>query len=567
MSDKISRRQFIKKTAGGVAFVGLGGYNLVIKGCSKNKEYDLIISGGVVYDGLGNPGKEIDIAVKGDKIFLVGKPLMENQAKRVIDARGKAVSPGFIDAHTHTDVGLLVNPRAESYIRQGITTEISGNCGYSPFPIADSIFEEQKRRLKEEYDIKLNWKDIDGFFQRLEDKGMATNYATLLGHGSLRGKVVGFNDQPPTEDQIKMMKMLVAENMKAGALGLSTGLVYPPGSYGKTEEIIELCREVAMHVGIYSTHMRSEDDLLLEAMDEAITIAKEAQVSLQISHFKVAYPGNWSKIDAAISKIEEAKNEGINVLADRYPYIAGSTGLSYFFPLWARQGTTKEFMARLKNPDLDSKLRSYSEEQERKLGSWDRVLICHIFTEQNKKLEGKNIIEASRETGKEAYDFMRDLLIEEENRVGMILFAMNEDNLKRILAHPLVVIGSDGAAVAPYGLLSKGKPHPRHYGTFPRVLGKYVREEKIFTLSQAIQKMSSLVAQKFGLTKRGQLKEGFFADLVIFDPDKVIDLATWEDPHQYPRGIDYVIVNGKIVVSEGDHTGNLPGRILKRGFI
>jgi N-acyl-D-amino-acid deacylase len=567
MANKISRRQFIKKSAKGAAFTGLGGHNLIIHVCSKSIKYDLIISQGIVYDGLGNTGKEIDIAIKEDKIFLIGNRIKKNKAKKVINAQGLAVSPGFIDAHTHTDVELMVNPKAESYIRQGVTTKISGNCGYSPFPIAESDFEEQKRTLKETYDIDLNWKNINGFFQRLGEQGMALNYATLLGQGSLRGEVVGFNDQSPTKNQLAEMKKLVTENMKAGAFGLSTGLEYAPGSYAKTDEIIELCREVAKVNGIYATHMRDEGDTLLEAIDEAITIAHETKVSLQISHLKVAYPRNWSKINAVLLKIEEAKKKGIDILADRYPYIAGSTGLSLYFPLWARQGTTSEFLARLKNPDLDSKLRSYSKEQEKKLGSWDKVLICDVFTEKNKKLEGKNILEASRENGKEAYDFMRDLLIEEENRVGMIIFMMKEDNLKRILAHPLVVIGSDGSAVAPYGLLGKGKPHPRHYGTFPRILGKYAREDKLFTLPQAIQKMTSLTAQKFGLSKRGQIKEDFFADIVIFDPTKVKDLATWENPHQYPKGIDYVFVNGKIVVSEGNHTGNLPGRILKKGFI
>ncbi|MCP2605610.1 amidohydrolase family protein [Candidatus Aminicenantes bacterium AC-335-O07] len=273
------------------------------------------------------------------------------------------------------------------------------------------------------------------------------------------------------------------------------------------------------------------------------------------------------KIDSAIKRIDEAKSRGIDLMADRYPYIAGSTGLSLYFPLWARQGTTEEFIARLKDPSLDQKIRSYVKEQERKLGSWEKVLICSVFTEKNKHLEGKNILEAAKEAGKDPYDFMRDLIIEEKNRVGMITFMMNEDNLKRILSHPLVTIGSDGNAVAPYGKLNKGKPHPRYYGTFPRILGKYVREEKIITLSEAIKKMTSLNAKKFGLKKRGQIKEGFFADIVIFNPEKVIDLATWENPHQYPEGIEYVIVNGQVVIREKEHTGTLPGKVLKKEIV
>ena len=560
----IKRRQFIEKSIRGAAFLGLGGGNLLIQGCSRSREWDLLVSGGVVYNGLGNPGSAVDIAVKDDRITLIGENLNKSKAADVIEADGLAVSPGFIDVHTHTDVELIANPSAESFIRQGITTEISGNCGFSPFPIADAIFEEEKERLKEEYDIDLDWRDIQGFFRRLEDSGIAHNYATLLGQGAVRGEVVGFDDEPPTADDLLRMRALVEENMKAGALGLSTGLEYAPGSYAEIPEIIELCREVARYNGIYATHMRSEGDLLLESIDESIAVARETGVSLQISHFKIAYPRNWPKVDAAISKIEDAHESGIDILADRYPYIAGSTSLSYYFPLWALQGTTDDFIRRLRDPDLDGRLRSNADEQERKLGSWDKVVICSVFTDKNKPLEGVNILDAAASAGKAPYDFMRDLIIEEDNRVGMITFMMNEPNLQRILSHPLVVIGSDGSAVAPYGILHKGKPHPRFYGTFPRVLGRYAREEGIFTLSQAIRKITSLPAGKFGLNGRGQIKEGFFADLVIFDPDNVIDQATWTDPHRYPAGIEYVIVNGKIAVSGGEHTGALPGKIIRQ---
>ncbi|MCK4772406.1 MAG: D-aminoacylase [Candidatus Latescibacteria bacterium] len=564
MKRTIKRRQFIEKSVRGAAFLGLGGGNLLIQGCSKARDWDLLVSGGAVYDGLGNPGQEIDIAIKGDSIVLIGQNLDKSSATYVIEADGLAVSPGFIDVHTHTDVELIANPKAESFIRQGITTEISGNCGFSPFPIADAIFDEEKERLKDEYDIDLDWRDIHGFFRRLEERGIAHNYATLLGQGAVRGEVIGFDDEPPAANDLLQMRALVEENMKAGALGLSTGLEYAPGSYAETPEIIELCREVAKYNGVYATHMRDEGDLLLESIDEAIDIARETGVSLQISHFKIAYPRNWPKVDAAISKIEEAHEDGIDILADRYPYIAGSTSLSFYFPLWALQGTTADFIGRLRNPDLDGRLRNNTDEQERKLGSWDKVVICSVFTEKNKPLEGMNILEAAARDGKAPYDFMRDLIIEEDNRVGMITFMMNEPNLQRILSHSLVVIGSDGSAVAPYGILHKGKPHPRFYGSFPRVLGKYAREEGIFPLSQAIRKITSLPAEKFGLDGRGQVRENYFADLVLFDPDTVIDEATWTDPHQYPTGIEYVIVNGKVVVSEGEHTGATPGIIIRK---
>ncbi len=564
MKNKYTRRQFLQTSAKGALFVGAGGPQIIMQGCTGNTKYDLIITGGVVYDGIGNPGREVDIAIRDDRIVLIGENLRRNRAARIIEVDSMAVSPGFIDMHTHTDIGLLANPLAESHIRQGITTEISGNCGSSPFPLADEIYEEMKKVVRNEYDIDLDWRDINGFFSRLEKKGMALNYVTLLGQGDLRGKVVGFDDRPATPEQINQMKTILEENMKAGAWGLSTGLEYAPGSYATTEEIIELCHVVAASNGIYATHMRDEGDTLLEAMDEAIRISRETGVSTQISHFKVAYPRNWHKIEAAIEKLDKAREEGLPVMADRYPYIAGSTGLSLYFPLWARQGTTKDFIARLKDPDLDEKLRTYSREQGEKLGSWENVRICSVATDKNRHLEGKNILEAAAEADKDTYDFMRDLLIEEDNQVNMIIFMMKEENLQRILAHPLVSIGSDGSAVAPYGVLQKGKPHPRFYGTFPRVLGKYVREEKIMTLPEAIRKMTSVPADKFGFSGRGRIGEGYYADLVIFDPGRVTDRATWEDPHQYPDGIEYVIVNGQVAVEGGETTGVMAGRILKK---
>jgi N-acyl-D-amino-acid deacylase len=310
--------------------------------------------------------------------------------------------------------------------------------------------------------------------------------------------------------------------------------------------------------------MRNEGDQVLEAIDETIRIARETGVNTQISHFKMAYPRNWHKLDAAFDKIETASEEGLQILADRYPYIAAATGLSLYFPLWAQQGSTEDFINRLKDPALDARFRNHYREQGEKIGTWENVRISFIRNDNNKYLEGMNIVEAARQNGQDPFNFMRDLLIEEENRVGMVTFMMNEENLQRVLSHPQVSIGSDGNAVASYGVLHKGKPHPRFYGTFPRVLGKYVREEKIMTLPEAIRKMTSVPADKFGFEGRGRIEEGCHADLVVFDPDRVTDKATWEDPHQYPEGIPYVVVNGEVVVSEGDTTGKLPGKILKK---
>ena len=563
MKKKITRRNFLKKSSKFVAAAGLGGCGILLKGCALKKDFDLIIRGGYILDGAGAEMFEADIGISGDYIKEIGQ-ILSVRGKSVIEAKDLVVCPGFIDAHDHTDVGLLVNPKAESSIRQGITTLVSGNCGSSPFPVAEEIYEESKENLKELFQLDLTWRDINGFFSRLEEKGIALNYSTLVGQGDIRGAAMGFNDRPPSQDELEKMKKMVAENMEYGAVGLSTGLEYAPGSYAKAEEIIELCKVVAQNSGVYATHMRDEGDELLESLDETIDVARKTGVSVEISHFKIAYPRNWHKIDAALAKIEEAKKNGISIFCDRYPYIAGSTGLSFYFPLWAREGTTDEFLARLKDPALETSLRAHIAGQEKKLGSWDKVVISSVVSEKNRVFEGKSVLKGAEETGKSPYDFMKDLLIEERSRVGMVTFMMKEENLKRILAHPLVGVGTDGSAVAPYGLLHRGKPHPRHYGTFPRVLGKYVREERIVPMPEMLKKITSIPAQKFGFEKRGTLKSGYFADIVIFDPDKVIDKATWTDPHQYPEGIEYVLVNGKVVIKEGEHTGDLPGKILRK---
>ena len=563
MKKIISRRRFLKNSSQIVAAAGLGSCGILLKGCTSKKDFDLVIKSGRVFDGLGNEAVEADIGISQGLIKEIGK-IPSSRGKSIIEAKNLAVSPGFIDAHEHTDLQLMVNPRAESSIHQGITTLVSGNCGGSPFPIAEEIIEETKQDLKEVYQLDLTWKDINGFLSRLETQGIALNYSTLVGQGAIRGAAMGFNDRPPKKEELERMKMMVEENIRNGALGLSTGLEYAPGSYAHPEEIAELCKVVARLGGVYATHMRDEGDTLLEALDESIENARQSGVSLQISHFKIAYPRNWHKIDAALAKIDEAKRQGISIFCDRYPYIAGSTGLSLYFPLWSRQGTTEEFLARLKDPSLQSKLRAHLAEQEDMLGSWDKVVISSVVSEENKRFEGKSILEGAREAGKNSYEFIRDILIEEKNRVGMVIFIMKEENLKRILAHPLVGVGSDGAALAPYGILGKGKPHPRHYGTFPRILGKYIREEKIVSMPEMLKKMTSLPAQKFGFENRGAILSGYYADIVVFDEDKVIDRATWTDPHQYPLGIEYVVVNGIVVIQKGEHTGNLPGKVLRK---
>jgi N-acyl-D-aspartate/D-glutamate deacylase len=563
MKKPMNRRDFLKQTARTAALAGLGGCGPLLQGCAAGKTYDLVITNALVYDGKGGRPFEADIGLAGDSIQTVGK-VKGSRGKVVIEARGLAVSPGFIDVHDHTDLSLIVNPKAESVIHQGITTLVSGQCGGSPFPVADSSYEEEKENAKTVYGVDLNWRDMAGFFGRLEEKGMALNYSTFVGHGTIRGAVIGFNDRPPSPEELEKMKSLVEEHIRGGAFGLSSGLAYTPGSFARPEELTELCRVVARYNGTYATHMRDEEDGLLESLDESIGVAKDSGARLQISHFKVSGQRNWPKVDAALARIDQAKQQGVEIFCDRYPYIASSTGLSSYFPAWALEGTTEDFLRRLQDPALDAKLRAHLATFEELLGSWDKVLISQVYLEKNKPLQGKTILQAAREAGKQPYDFIRDLLIEEKAMVGRISFFGSEDVLKKILAHPLVGVGCDGSAIAPYGILSSGKPHPRNYGTFPRVLGKYVRDEKIVPLEELIKKITAIPASRFGFEKRGRLEPGYFADLVLFDPDKIADRATWVDPHQYPVGVEYVIVNGQVVVEHGNHTGRLPGKILKR---
>ncbi len=561
--NTITRRAFITRAAKATVALSAGGCGFLFKGCASKKDFDVVITGGTVYDGRGGVPYQADIGILGDRIETVGKiPL--SRAARIVDARGLAVSPGFIDAHDHTAEGLLVNPRAESAVRQGVTTLVSGNCGESPFPLSAEMAEELRKDLMTEYGLELSWRDIRGFFDRLEKTGTAVNYSSLVGQGTLRASVVGYRNRPPSPEELEAMVSLVTESMRGGALGLSTGLEYSPGSFADTEEILELAGAAARFGGVYATHMRDEEDRVLEALEEAFRIARMTPIKLQISHVKIGYASNWPLFGSLLEKIDAARTEGLDFRCDRYPYTAWATGLNLFFPLWSREGPARDFVARLKDPSLQNKLRGEIALKETALHTWADVLISSVSSEKNRHLEGKNIQEASREAGLDPYEFMRRLLIEEEGRVGSITFGMSEDHLKTLYSHPLVGVGADGSAVAPYGKLARGKPHPRLFGTFPRVLGKYVREESVVPLEEMIRKMTSMPASHFGMYRRGMIEKDWAADIVVFDPDRVIDRATWTNPQRYPDGIPYVMVNGRFVVDEGEHSGILAGRVLKK---
>lgn len=554
METGMSRRDFVKVTS--LAAMGLS------FGFKISSSFDTIIKNGMLIDGSGKKMFKADLGIKGEKITAIGD-LSSATADLIIDAKDMYVSPGFIDIHTHTDIELLVNGGGESKIMQGVTTEVSGNCGSSPFPYLPEDAKSNSEHLRKKYDLDVYWETMDGFYQALNNK-ISINYASFTGHGDLRAFVMGRNDVPPTPEQLVQLKKVLAENLEMGSFGLSTGLEYAPGSYANTAELIELSKVVAKYGGLYNTHMRNEDDTLLEAIDEAIEICKKAEVNLEIAHLKTCNPANWYKIDKVIEKIEEAHINGLPINADRYPYIAYGTGLSTFLPLWSRQGNGEEIIARLKDTTLLPKIKEYAESRGNRIGGWKNVVISNVNNESNKQYEGKNIIECAEINSIEPLDFIVKLLIDEELSVGMVGFAMNEDNLRRILQNKLVMIGSDGNATSPTGKLGEGKPHPRYYGTFTRVLGKYCREEKLFDWETAINKMTYMPAKKINLKNRGLLNNDFYADVVVFNPNTIKDNATFVEPKQFASGIEYVFVNGKLTVNKGIHTRANGGYILRK---
>jgi N-acyl-D-amino-acid deacylase len=550
----VNRRQFLQKAATATLTTAM------ISSCAKH-EFDLIVRNGLIYDGYGREPVRQDLAIKGDQIVAIGD-MSQKSAARTIDASGLAVAPGFIDVHTHSDMTLLVNPKAESKIRQGVTLEICGNCGDSPFPLHDVHSLESITALRNEYRTKISWRDFQGYRQVLERRGCALNVATLIGHGSLRQAVIGSENRAAQKDELEQMKSLIAEYMRAGALGLSTGLEYTPGMFAQTDELIELVRVVAHFDGVYASHMRNEDIRVQEALEEALTIGRSTGARVQISHLKASQKRNWYKTPLLLEAIEQARDQGLDVHADRYPYTAYSTSLRMLFPAWSREGAYGDFVKRIKADDEWKKIRPFMEDKISALGSWDSILITRLTGASRQSWQGKTIAQLAE--GQDPFDFVRQLMIDEQGQVGMCGFGMSDQDTEAILAAPFTMVGSDGDAVAPYGLLGKGTPHPRFYGTFPRYLGMYVRQKKLLPLTEAIRRVTWLAAAKFHLSRRGALKIGHYADIVIFDADQILDRATFTNPHQYPIGIPYVIVNGVVVIDKGEHTGRLPGRFLER---
>jgi len=503
----------------------------------------------------------LDVGICGEVVETIGD-LSAVEAAEVIDAAGMVVSPGFIDMHSHGDFMLPFLPTADSKVQQGITLEVVGNCGSSMAPFSPSMIEEVNRTYKEEGSTKVvRWDTFAGFFNHLRQQGTSVNVAALVGHGTIREKVMGMSDSVPDPAQLAEMKDEVRHAMNVGALGLSTGLIYTPNVYARTPEIAALAHTASEGGGIYTSHIRGEGNTLLEAVDEAIEVGRRAEIRVEVSHLKASGEINWHKMPLVIEKIDGARRAGVDISADMYPYPASNTSLSSLMPSWAHVGGKHEMLARLTEPTLRSRIHEELSDPLHSNGvGWDKIVISNC--PHRKEYQGRAISEISEEQKQGPLDTVMDILVETRLNIDIIMFSMKEENVVLGLSCDFVSIGTDGSGYAFEGPFSGGKPHPRNFGTFPRVLGYYSRQLGLFSLEQAVRKMTGFPADRLGLHHRGYLKGGFFADLVIFNPQTVMDRASFTHPHQVPAGIPFVMVNGHWVIINGKHSGEKPGKII-----
>jgi len=528
--------------------------------------YDVIIRGGTVYDGSGRPPVQADLAIVGDKIVKIGR-LDPSKAKAVIDATGLAVAPGFINMLSWSTESLIIDPRSLGELKQGVTTQIMGEGG-SMGPLNDRT----KKQMKDEQgDLKYDiaWTTLAEYLQYLEKRGVSQNVASYIGATTIRQYVIGEEDKQPTPEQMRQMLELVEKEMRAGALGIGTSLIYAPAFYAKTEELIEMCKVAAKYKGKYISHMRSEGNRLEEAVDELIRISREAKIPAEIYHLKAAGKENWGKMDRVIAKVEAARKSGMKITADMYNYPAGATGLDASMPPWVLDGGYPALFKRIRDPETRKKIieemRTPTDKWENlglAAGSPERILLVGFKNEKLKPLTGKTLAEVAKMRGTDPENTILDLVLEDQSRVGTVYFLMDEGNIKKQIKLPWVSFGSDAESMAPEGAFLKSNPHPRAYGNFARLLGKYVRDENVISLQEAIRRLTSLPAGNLGLDRRGALKKGFFADVVIFDPNTIADRATFEKPHQFAVGVRDVFVNGVQMLREGNHTGKFSGRAL-----
>ena len=533
----------------------------------QSPQYDLLIRGGRVVDGSGRPAYTADVAIKDDRIVKIGN-LAQATATRMIDARGLVVAPGFIDMLGQSETYLLIDPRAMSKVMMGVTTEITGE-GESIAPINDRQIKEQEDFLRR-FNLTIDWRTLDQYFNRLEKQGSGINLSTFVGATQVREYVIGYDDRPPTPPELDQMKKLVADAMRDGALGVSTSLQYVPARFAKTDELVELAKVAHQYGGIYATHQRSEANTIDASLDEVFEIAQKAQIPVEIWHLKTAYKKNWGRMAHVLARIKQARDRGLDVTADIYPYIAGSTALSACLPPWALEGGTDKMLARLRDPQTRERLKKEISAEQTEweniyLGSGgpSGVLIGSVVNRELEPLQGKRISEIAAEQKKDPLDALFDFILADRGQTGAIYFMMSEADMRLAMQSPFVSFCTDSGARATDGPLAGSKSHPRGWGSYPRILGHYVRDEKILSLESAVHKMTGGPAARVGLRDRGLIKEGMFADITVFDPAKVIDRATFESPNQYPIGIEYVLVNGRVSVDKGQHTGTLAGRVLR----
>ena len=530
-------------------------------------KYDLLIKNGTIIDGSGRPRYKADVAINKDRIVQIGK-LRNAKATREIDATGMIVAPGFIDMLGQSETYLLIDPRAMSKVMMGVTTEVTGE-GESIAPTNERLIKEQED-FNRRYKLTIDWRTLDDYFKRLEQQGTGVNLATFVGATQVREYVVGFDNRAPTADELERMKQLVADAMKDGALGVSTSLQYVPARFAKTDEIVELAKVARQHGGIYITHQRSEANGLDESLAEVFEIARRAKVPTEIWHLKTAYKKNWGRMPEVLAKIRRARASGLDITADIYPYIAGSTSLSACLPPWVLEGGTEKMLARVRDARIRQQLKK---EITTDVKDWENiylgsggpsgVLIGSVVNRQLESFQGKRLSQIAEEQNKEPLDALFDLILADNGQTGAIYFMMSEADMRAAMVSPFVSFCTDSGARANDGPLSGAKSHPRGWGSYPRILGKYVREEKLLTLEKAIQKMTGMPAKRVGLRDRGFLRPNTFADITIFDPRTVIDRATFEVPNQHPDGIKYVITNGQISVDNGQRTAALAGRALR----
>jgi N-acyl-D-amino-acid deacylase len=533
--------------------------------------YDIILRGGTVVDGTANQPFEADVGISGRVIKAVGN-LGGRRAKRVIDATGLVVSPGFIDMHTHSDFTLMINPRAESKIRQGIATEVVGNCGLSAAPVTQrtrqAFIEYMNSTFPElnEAEIAWDWSSFDEYCRRFWREPKAVNVAFQVGFSAIRCAVLGFDNRPPTADELQTMRRFVQESLEAGAVGMSTGLPYPPDCFANTRELVEVSRALRPFDAFYVSHIRNEANCVTEAVAEAITIGKEAGVGVHVSHLKAGGKSNWGKVGQLLEMLEEANTQGVQATCDAYPYTFSSTGIISLIPPSVCEGGVLALSQKLKDGAFRQAVRELLDGSLPESEAWENPVALHGwenigigYCKINKQFQGKTLGEIAKSSEKDPYEIVFDLIEQEGAAVKLLFFGLDEQDVATVLRHPLSMVGSDGRAVAPYGPLGVGRLHPRYYGAFPRFLGRYVRELELLPLQEAVAKITSAPARRLRLVNRGLLKVGMFADVTIFDPETIIDRADLDDPHRYPEGIPYVLVNGEVAIDSGEHTGVLAG--------